>query len=357
MTIWLLALILTALACATLYYAGAAPTVNAGATAEVAASAHFRAQLSEIDGDVVAGRLADAEAVAARGELAREILRNESAASAAPAGTGRRYLWVPVALVAAIALGAYAYLGHPEMPAAPLAERSAELAAGANLETAIKRVEARLTDNPSDVRGWQLIAPIYVRLGRYTDAASALRHVIALTLPTADTLTSLGEALTLANGGNASGEPLELFRKAIALDATYVRSRFYVAAEEMRAGDYSAAIVDWTALIALAKGNETWLDAARSGLATAQRGGVAGTTPAPAVDAAQIAAIVDGLAARLGAFGGSLEEWTQLVRSRLVQGRTADAQTAYDAARAAYPDAAARADLDALAGSSGLVLK
>ena len=67
--------------------------------------------------------------------------------------------------------------------------------------------------------------------------------------------------------------------------------------------------------------------------------------------------MVDGLDARLKAQGGSIDEWTQLVRSRLVQGRSADAQAAYDLARKAYPDAKVRTELDVLAADNGLVAK
>ena len=79
---------------------------------------------------------------------------------------------------------------------------------------------------------------------------------------------------------------------------------------------------------------------------------------APALpNAAQIAAMVDGLDAKLKAQGGSVDDWTQLVRSRLVQGREADAQAAYDAARKAYPLAQDRNELDTLAAENGLVAK
>ena len=67
--------------------------------------------------------------------------------------------------------------------------------------------------------------------------------------------------------------------------------------------------------------------------------------------------MVDGLEARLKSQGGSIEEWTQLVRSRLVQGRMDAAQADYDLARKAYPDTQARSELDVLAADSGLVVK
>ena len=78
MTIWLFALLLTAIACATLYYAGAGRRVNAGAPAVDATAEHFRAQLRAIDADAAMGRLGAAEVIAAKGELAREVMRHKS---------------------------------------------------------------------------------------------------------------------------------------------------------------------------------------------------------------------------------------------------------------------------------------
>jgi cytochrome c-type biogenesis protein CcmH len=366
MTIWLLALILTAIACATLYYAGAGRTVNAGATVADATTEHFRAQLQAIDVDTAAGRMGAAEATAAKGELARELIRLRDGATEAMASSGKGIVWLPVVLVAVLAIGAYAYLGRPDLPAEPLAQRVAETGAGMDLDTALKTIETRLKQNPDDLKGWQVIAPVYMRTGRYADAVNALRQVNRLSPPTADSLSDLGEALMMEAKGSVVGEPLELFRKAAALDPAHVRSRYYIAGEETRTGDYTAAVKDWNALLALGKGDEPWVQTAKNGLAFAEAGlnpsaasstMPAASTAAPPIGGAQIDAMVDGLDARLKAQGGSIDEWTQLVRSRLVQGRTADAQAAFDAARKAYPDAKARTELDVLAADSGLVVK
>ena len=352
MTIWLFALLLTAIACATLYYAGAGPRVNATAPVVDATQAHFRAQLRAIEADAAMGRLGAAETVAAKGELAREVMRHQ--AGAAPSGGGRLAVWVPVLLVAAISLGTYAWLGHPDLPAAPLAGRDAAAEGQVTIEGAIKTIEARLAETPDDRRGWTVIAPAYMQLGRYDDAVKALRRVNELGPPTADTLTDLAEALMMTQNGSVAGEPLELLRRAQALDATHIRSLYYVAGEETRAGQFEAAIRDWNALLKLSQGGEPWVVTAQNGLAYAQVGGAPAPTASAEPDQPQIDAMVDGLAARLTAQGGTLGEWTQLVRSRMVQGRMDDAQAAYDAARAAYPDAAERNELDALAADNGL---
>jgi cytochrome c-type biogenesis protein CcmH len=365
MTIWLFALILTAIACATLYYAGAGRTVNAGASTADATAEHFRAQLRAIDADAAVGRLGQTEATAAKGELAREVIRLKGETAEAPTSGGKALVWIPVAMVAVLSIGTYAYLGRPNLPAEPLAERSAETGAGIDLPTAIKTIEARLAQNPNDLRGWQVIAPAYVQLGRYTDAVSALRKINALQTPTADTQTDLGEALMMAKGGSIAGEPLELFKKAAALDPKHVRSRFYIAGEETRVGDYAAAVRDWNALLTLGNGDEPWMVTAKNGLAFAEQelhpsAATAELPPATAVtppNEVQIEAMVDGLDARLKVQGGSIDEWTKLVRSRMVQGRMDEAQLAYDAARKAYPDPKVRTELDVLAADNGLVAK
>lgn len=356
MTIWVLALLLTAIACATLYYAGAGRTVNAGASVIDATTAHFRAQLQSIDADTAAGRLGPVEATAAKGELARELIRLKGETAATAKLGSKASVWVPVMLIAALAIGTYGYLGRPDLPAEPLAQRAAETGAGIDLNTAIKTIEARLATDPSDLRGWQVIAPAYMQLGRYADAVKALRKVDELK-PSADSKTDLGEALMMEAKGSVVGEPMELFRAAAALDPKHVRAWFYVAGEETRTGDYAAAVRDWTALLALGKGDEPWVVTAKNGLAFAEAGlHPDAAQPAPP-NAEQIDAMVDGLDARLTAQGGTIDEWTKLVRSRMVQGKMDAAQLAYDAARKAYPDAKLRTELDVLAADNGLVAK
>lgn len=352
MIFWSLAFVVTAVACAALYYAGAGRRVNA--TASVVDSpemAHLKLQLKEIESDLALGRLGAPEATAAKGELARELLRLKTTTRAASDPGGRRGLVaVAAALTAVLALGVYGALGRPDLPAQPLAERQDVRAPEMTLDDAIARIEAQLKVKPDDLRGWTVIAPAYMQMGRFADAANALRKVIELDGPTADRETDLGEALMMANSGDARGEPLTLFRSASNRDVTHVRSRYYLASEAMRDGDFEAAKAEWQGLLKLSKGGETWVANAEAGLAAAEAG-LGGDMPANA----DIAAMVEGLSSRLTAAGGTVEEWTRLVRSRLVLGQTELAQTAYDAARKAYPNAGDRAALDVLAADNGLV--
>jgi cytochrome c-type biogenesis protein CcmH len=132
-----------------------------------------------------------------------------------------------------------------------------------------------------------------------------------------------------------------------------VRSRFYIAGELTRTGDYEAAVAAWNELLALATGDEPWLASARQGLQFAE---AEGEMPVAAPDAAAISSMVEGLQARLDSEGGSIEEWTQLVRAYLVLEDRAGAQAAYNAAVEAYPQAFDRGELDTIALGAGLDL-
>jgi len=354
MIFWSIAIAVTATACAALFYAAAGRTVNATGDEMTDHNRQYRMALEAIEIDERDGKLDPEQAVAAKGELAREILRNRSATapvSARPLGM------VPVLLglaaPAVLSLGLYALLGRPDLPAQPLADRPELAAQSLNLSEAVARIEARLAQSPEDLRGWQVIAPAYAEMGRFADAARAYRRVLALSEPTAELQTNLAEALLLDARGAGSDEAMDLLQQAADADQAHVRSRLYLAAELMRMERYEEAATYWQQVIEHAQGDEPWLPAARQGLAVAQNDGVDVTA---AEQSERIADMVGGLAERLFGEGGSVEEWAQLVRSYLVLGDRENAQRAYDAAVDAYPAAFDRGGLDTLALDAGLTL-
>lgn len=287
-----------------------------------ASRAFFRDQLEGIDADLQAGRLSETEAGAARAELAREVIRHEKENPApAKARYGRAVIVATLPVVAVASIGLYAILGRADLPALPLAGREFPVLAGeVDIEAAIATVEAQMEQTPDDVRGWLVLAPIYMEQGRYAEAVNAWRRVLALEPPTVDRKTSLAEALIMANGGQADEEAMALLESAVAADPVHIRSRFYLAGELTRMGDFEEAVALWEELLGLSTGEEPWVGTARAGLVAAQAGLEGETLDDSMPDATMdvmIRGMVDGLAARLYDEGGTAAEWMQLVRSRL----------------------------------------
>ncbi len=356
MLFWLIAIAVTAIACAALYYAAGWRMVNADTPESDDANSHFRLVLAGIDADLAAGKLGESEATAAKGELAREILRLKAETThvaAAGPGFGRGPLLGGLLLVGLLAFAVYGWLGKPDLPSQPLSGRADVAAQQLDLDTAIARIEEQLATTPDDLRGWTVIAPAYVERARYADAVRAYRRVIELGGATPDLQTSLAEALLLEGRDTDIGEATTLLQAAAAADPSHVMSRLYLASVLTGTERYAEAVPVWTQVLALAKGDEPWLASAQQGLAVAQNGGVAPTNDQ---EAEMIGQMVTGLAERLAASGGTIEEWAQLVRAYLVLGNTDRAQAAFDDAVAAYPQAFDRGDLDTLALGAGLTI-
>jgi len=354
MIFWSVAIAITAIACAALFYAAAGRAVKVATPEAGDPNDHFRVLLAGIDADQASGKLDEQQALAAKGELAREMLRSKGDARKAVDGElGRGIIFTGLGVVVAIAFGFYALIGSPDLPSKPLAERPEIVAQNITLADAIAQIEARLAQVPDDLRGWTVIAPAYLEAGRFDDAIGAYRQILALSEPNAELQTNLAEALLLAAGDDGSDEAMALLRAAADSDPAHIRSRLYLAAESMRAEQYEIATDYWQQAIALANGDEAWLPAAEQGLAVAQADGV--DTYAEQ-QSEMIQMMVGGLADRLASDGGSVEEWVQLVRSYIVLGDLDQAQGAYDAAVAAYPAAFDRGELDTIALGAGLVL-
>ncbi|MBJ7578027.1 c-type cytochrome biogenesis protein CcmI [Devosia sp. MC532] len=353
MIFWFIAIAITAAACVALVYAGAGRMVNSSTAQTPEATDQFRALLDGIDADLASGKLDEEQARAAKGELAREMLRARKDTRLRLSGElGRAPVIVGAVAVAVIAFGIYGFLGRPDLPANPLADRQDVAAQSIDLDAAIASIEERLKQTPDDVRGWAVIGPAYMQLGRFDDAANAFRTLMDLSGETPELLTAYAEARLSGPTGAGAEDAIAALQKA-AEDPTHARSRLYLAAEAMRVEDYREAERLWSAAIALAEGTEPWLAAARQGLVVAQNDGVDNTLEQ---QNEMIAAMVGGLSERLYASGGTIEEWQQLVQSYIVLDDLDNAQRAYDAAVVAYPLTFDRGELDSLALGAGLKL-
>ncbi len=344
---------------------------GADAASEVA---FYKAQIDEIERDLERGQLPAEEAAGARAEAARRLIAASAAApvesgvgnAATPRRTGAALILVAVPLVA---LALYANLGRPDLRDAPLAGRMADANSAEGMEAALARIEAHLTASPDDAKGWAVIAPVYMHLGRFDDAATAFGEILRLEGESADRRAGYGEALVGAAGGVVTADARAAFDKALAEQPGLPAARFYLGLAAEQDGDKSKAIAIYQGLLSETPPDAPWVAALKARLA-AVKGESAPSAPAPAAsneapattpaasDDAQQATIrgmVERLATRLATSGGGAEEWQRLVRSYTVLHEPDKARDALASARKALAgDAAAGPGLDALARELGI---
>ena len=328
-------------------------------------AAFYKAQLGEIERDVARGFLPADAAAGARVEAARRLIAaSEATADGAIADApGLRRGWAIAIVVAApvVALALYADLGRPDLPDSPLAARKVDTRGMSGVEAALAHVEQQLADDPDNGPAWALVAPVYMRLGRFDDAVEAYRQSLRLNGEDAARRADYGEALVGAAGGIVTADARAAFDKALAEQPGLPSARFYLGLAAEQDGDLQKAIALYRALLADAPPQAPWTPALQARLAALTGGGaqpplVGGAPPQEGGQQdAMIRGMVERLATRLATSGGDADEWRRLIRAYTVLHEPDKAKEALASARKALAgDAEAGQQLDALARELGI---
>jgi cytochrome c-type biogenesis protein CcmH len=350
--IWLLIALMTGVAAVAVLWPLARRARDLRQASDVAV---YKDQLEEIERDQGFGLIAPAEADAARVEVSRRLLAADSAthrrkaAADSPPARRRAVAAGSLVLVAAGAIAVYLALGSPDLPGAPLSSRVAQAHGGdQSIEAMFARVEQHLAEHPEDGKGWEVVAPIYMRLGRYDDAVTARRNALRLLGPTADRWSYLGEALVSLDNGVVTEGAKQAFESALKLDPQDVASRFYTGLAAEQDGRKDDAVRIWKALAADAPPGAEWLPSVQRALARVESGAPGAVAAAPAAESSPPPSdMVERLAARLQRDSADVDGWLQLVRSYKVMKDADKARAAEaDARRALAGDAEKLARLE-----------
>ena len=361
MALWIIFAVMTAAAVfAVLWPLGRKPHAVRGGSDRLV----YQDQLQEIDRDRAAGLIGEAEAESARVEISRRLLaaadtETPTAVAPAPQPVWRRRAAAiaAIVLVPAVALGFYLKLGSPDVPGQSVFARASTAQGPQSVASLVSQVEAHLARNPNDGAGWEVIAPVYLRLGRFDEAVEARRKAIALGGDTAARESDLGEALVAAADGVVTDEAKQVFQHAVAGDAQDAKARYFLGLADEQDGNRAGAAAKWRAMLDGVPPDAPWANFVRAALARVSGPpvsgeGSAGSGPsagdvaaAESMNDSQRAEMIRGMVARLAdrlhADGNDLQGWLRLVRAYTVLGdRDKAKDAAADAKRAlsAYPD-------------------
>jgi cytochrome c-type biogenesis protein CcmH len=311
-------------------------------------AAVYKDQLAEIDRDVSTGLINASEAEAARVEISRRLLAaaDNQRGSLIGSNVRLRRVGAVIALVGlpVVAVALYYPLGSPGLGDFPLAQRTRAPDATQPLDNLVAQVEQHLEKNPTDGRGWSVLAPVLARLGRFDDAIRAFRNSITFNGDSAERRADLGEALVAAAGGVVTAEAKAEFERAVALNADEVKASYFLGIAAEQDGRSAEAASIWRAMLAKAPANAPWRPLVQAALVRV------GGSPVPALSDDAVAAakdmnetdrnamirgMVDRLATRLKQNGDDVEGWLRLVRAYMVMGDAEKARGALSDARQA----------------------
>jgi len=353
----------------------------------------YRDQLRELDAERDRGLVTDSEIESARAEVARRLLKRAGAteADAAPLGgdatslSRARGIYITIAaLLPVLGIGLYLVEGSPHLPDLPFHGRKMADVGRSNVGELIARVEERLRAHPEDGKGWDAIAPVYLRLQRYADAAHAFAEANRLEGENVRRLLGFAEATMLAGDGIVSEPVRKATLRVLELEPNRIEVRAWLALGKEQDGDLAGAAAEYRDILAKSPADAPWraivqerVDLIEKKLKGEPTDGTRGTPPpastavpsapsapagapdiaamAPAEREAFIAGMVDRLAERLKQNGKDLDGWMRLARAYKVLGRDGDAEEALASARANFAgDQASLGEIQRAAESLGL---
>ncbi len=263
------------------------------------------------------------------------------------------------------ALCLYLVYGSPRLPDQPLVARLQDPATEQNLPALIARVEARLRARPDEGEGWEVIAPVYMSIRRYADAAEAYRQATRLLGETPKRLAGFGQALVLASDGIVSEEARLALQRAAELDPNLIEAKILLIIAKEQDGKFADAVEGWKALLASAPPDAPWREVVQQRLKLDETHLAGGPAPPPALGAggdtspqgksgpnagdvaaaqnmspagrqAMIETMVQRLSDRLAQQGDDLAGWLKLVRAYTVLDRKDDAVKALERAKTQF---------------------
>jgi cytochrome c-type biogenesis protein CcmH len=246
---WLSGAALAAVVLAWVLWPLRAPKGGGAVSRKAANVSVYRDQLRELEADLAAGTLAQADYERSRAEVEARLLEDvrdaDAPKPARPAGRG-----MAVALGAAIPLlaaGVYFMVGNP----ATLSQQLEHGATVQQLETMVGRLAARLRESPDDAQGWQLLGRSYAALGRYRESADAYAQAALRAPRDPDLLVDFADMLAMARGRSLQGEPEKLIARALEIDPQNLKGLALAGTVAFERKDYARAAAYWERMLPL----------------------------------------------------------------------------------------------------------
>jgi cytochrome c-type biogenesis protein CcmH len=362
----------------------------------------YRDQLREVDNEQQQGLIDDVQADTARLEIKqRALAADKTKQPVMPnfSGGERRFAMICVTGIVVLgSVGLYAATGNPDLPSArgsgalqqAAASFSRDLATPVSpvaalqafasenqrpqqsqpelppVDEMIRRLAARLLQNPKDSQGWRTLGWSYLNLGRFSEASEAYAKAIELSPGDTEIRGARIEALVRSADGVVTIDAKTAIEDTLKIDPKNAHARFFRGLQKEQEGDGASALTEWRDVLRDADPNESWVPDLKNRISELERalstdpaarptgvgpGNAAGSleTPkvpggspmapaaekgpspqdvqaadamAPADRSAMIRGMVDRLASRLEKSPRDADGWIKLIQSRVVLGET-----------------------------------
>jgi cytochrome c-type biogenesis protein CcmH len=213
-------------------------------------AAIYRDQFAKLDQDLAEGTLAQEDYAQARAELQRRVLEDSQAEETAVTARPPRRTMIGIALaVPLVAGGVYLMIGSPAS-LQPEAAGHGQMANAQELEKMVATLAAKLENEPTNYKGWAMLARSYKVIGKTVEAEKAFERAGTFIDDDAQMLAAYADVVATNAGGSLVGKPTELINKALKADPQNPMALWLSGTADFEAKNYQKALQTWERLVA-----------------------------------------------------------------------------------------------------------
>ena len=209
-------------------------------------AAIYREELDKLEAERSAGSLTAADYEIAHAEMRQRLFQDTSEADdQSVMGSSKKTVLGLCIFIVLLSSGLYLTLGDArqvaEMNAAPPMTQE-------GVEKMVSEFAAKLEKDPTNLKGWAMLARSYKILGRNDDAIKAYERAGNYIDTDPQLLADYADALAVKANGNFAGEPSQLIQQALKLDPNHLMALWLSGTASYTAGNYRAAVQTWEKL-------------------------------------------------------------------------------------------------------------
>jgi len=149
------------------------------------------------------------------------------------------------------------------------------------VEKMVAEFSAKMEKDPTNLKGWAMLARSYRILGRNEEAVKSYERAGSFIDSDPQLLADYADALASNSNGNFTGKPLQLINQALKLDPNNMLALWLSGTASYTTGNYKAAVQAWEKLAQqLPPGSEDARSVEASIAEARSKGGLASKTPA-----------------------------------------------------------------------------
>lgn len=234
-------------------------------------AAIYREELDKLEAERAAGLITSADYEISHAEMRQRLFQDTNEEDDhATLGSTKKTAIALFLFVAILSSGLYFVLGDVSRVAQINTENPMTQE---GVEKMVNEFALKMEKDPSNLKGWVMLARSYRILGRNEDAAKAYARAGNFVDSDPQLLADYADALATNANGNFSGKPLSLINQALKLDPNNLMALWLSGSAAFSSGNYRSAVQTWEKLATQLPPNSEDLKAIEGSIAEARSKG------------------------------------------------------------------------------------